>query len=74
MAQINFVRFYDYLVRERGEGAIIKIDIEGAELGLLPVQEKVGVPESFRVLSLKTRSRKSKTCGRPLRQSARIFW
>lgn len=56
--QIDFVAFLRELIAERGEISFLKMDIEGAELDLLPAMDAAGLFGSIRCTVVETHERK----------------
>ena len=56
--QIDFVDFLRRQIAERGEIAFLKMDIEGAELDLIPAMDAAGLFHSIRCTVVETHERK----------------
>lgn len=58
VAQIDFIAFLRDLIATRGEVAFLEIDIEGAELDLIPAIHAAGLFRSIRCTVVETHERK----------------
>lgn len=56
--QIDFIAFLRDLIAKRGDIAFLKMDVEGAELDLLPAMDEAGVFDSIRCTVVETHERK----------------
>lgn len=56
--QVDFVAFLQRLIAERGEIAFLKMDIEGAELDLIPAIDAAGLFDHIRCTVVETHERK----------------
>ena len=58
VAQIDFIAFLREAIAQRGEIAFLKIDIEGAELDLVPAIDAAGLFDKVRCTVVETHERK----------------
>lgn len=58
VAQIDFIAFLRDVIAQRGEVAFLKIDIEGAELDLIPAIDAAGLFGAIRCTVVETHERK----------------
>ncbi|MBA4490920.1 FkbM family methyltransferase [Paracoccus sp. S1E-3] len=63
VAQIDFIAFLRDTIAQRGEVAFLKIDIEGAELDLVPAIDAAGLFDAIRCTVVETHERKFRDRG-----------